>query len=145
MLKVFVDSSVLLTAVVSGAGAGREIILKGLDKKLELYFSEYVFKEVERNLWRKRPDSIDLFRHFTSLFENVIIPPEALIQEVARTIEPKDAPVVAAAVTASVGYIVSYDRKHLVSKRDAINAAFRIVTTTPDEVLALIRASERML
>lgn len=113
MLKVFVDSSVLLTAVVSQTGAGREIVLKGLEDQLELSFSGYVFKEVERNLWKKRPDVIDLFRHFISLFENVVNPPEALIQQIVSIIEPKDAPIVAAALTAGADYIVSYDRKHL--------------------------------
>lgn len=140
MLKVFVDSSVLLTAVVSATGAGREVILKGLEEKLDLSFSEYVFKEVERNLWRKRPDVIDLFRYFASLFGNIVTPSEDLIQQVAEAVEPKDAPIVAAAITAGADYIVSYDRKHLISKREEIHAAFHLIITTPDEVLSLLRA-----
>ncbi len=140
-LKVFVDSSVLLAASISLTGAGNELISQGLRGRLDLYFSDYVFSEVERNLWRKNPDGIDGFRFIKSQASNVVNPLEALVQIVARSIEPKDAPIIAAAIAAEAAYIVSYDRRHLVSKRDEIEATFHIITTTPDEILNILRAT----
>lgn len=130
-LKVFIDSSVLLAAALSLTGAGNELIKQGLQGHLDIYFSDYVFGEVERNLWRKNPDGIESFQFIKSQARNIVNPPEALAQMAAQTVEPKDAPIIAAAIMAGATYIVSYDRRHLVSKRVEIEAAFHIIATTP--------------
>lgn len=99
-LKVFIDSSVLLAASISLRGASNELIKRGVSGHFDMYFSDYVFSEVERNLWRKNPDGIDGFRFIKSQARNLVNPPEVLVQMVAQTVESKDAPIIAAAIMA---------------------------------------------
>jgi predicted nucleic acid-binding protein len=50
-------------------------------------------------------------------------------------IETKDAPIVAGALAAAAGWIVSYDRRHLLNHRERILQRFSIRVGTPDEYL----------
>ena len=138
-VKVFVDSSVLFAATLSSTGAASELLKYGFLGAVDLSFSNYVFVEVERDLWRKRPDKIDVFRFIQGRITNVINPPADLVRTIAQSIEPEDAPIVAAAITAGAEYLVSHDQKHLLSKQEEINTAFHIIVARPDEVLAIIR------
>jgi predicted nucleic acid-binding protein len=47
----------------------------------------------------------------------------------------KDAPIVASALTARADYLVSYDRKHILSQAAQIQADFGLIVTTPDQIL----------
>ena len=55
--------------------------------------------------------------------------------ETTRVIVAKDAPIIAAARTAGVELVATYDRKDLLSKRQEIFDAFGVVVATPDEIL----------
>ncbi len=65
----------------------------------------------------------------------VIDPPESLVLKVARSITPKDAPIVAAALQAQAQYLATYDRKHLLSQKELIKSHFGITVALPDEVI----------
>lgn len=136
---MFVDSSVLFAASISGTGPAYELLKYGFLGAVDLYFSDFVFVEVERDLWRKRPDKIDVFRFLKERVTNRVAPTEDLIRTVAQSIEPKDAPIVAAAIVAGAEYLVSHDKKHLLSKRAEIITTFHIIAAMPDEVLTIIR------
>jgi predicted nucleic acid-binding protein len=59
---------------------------------------------------------------------------------VAQTIAAKDAPIVAAALTAQVDYLVTYDRKHLLAQAERIRSAYNLAVVTPDVVTAQYRS-----
>lgn len=112
--KVFIDSSVLIAAAISPTGSAREILEKGFNKKLILYISNDVLEETERNLELKSSKSLDYFYKFSeSLVVTVINPTKNQIRKVIKSIEAKDAPIVAGAISAKADYLVTYDRKHL--------------------------------
>ncbi len=76
----------------------------------------------------------------TSRVNSVFVDPsESFVREVARSVEPKDAPIVAAAVQAQADFLATWDRKHLLSQKEQIEAAFPITIVTPDRVLEVIR------
>jgi predicted nucleic acid-binding protein len=135
-LRVFIDSSVLIAAAISLTGSARALINLGLASKLTLVISSLVLAETQRNLGRKAPAALPLFQLFRGLLDQTAVDPaESLVIEVAQTIEPKDAPIVAAALTAQADYLVSYDRRHILAHRTLIQKRFNLAVATPDEVL----------
>ncbi len=74
--KVFVDSSVLMAAAISGTGAARDLILAGLRGQFTLQISSLVLEETERNLADKAPAALPLliqFRDFSVVTPDVVV------------------------------------------------------------------------
>jgi predicted nucleic acid-binding protein len=67
------------------------------------------------------------------------IPTTKLIADTERLVVGKDAPIIAAARSARVKLLATYDRKHLLSMRKEIADAFGITVATPDEILSTLR------
>jgi predicted nucleic acid-binding protein len=101
-----------------------------------LIVSGLVLDETERNLRRKAAAAIPAFQIFRSMLSaEPIEPSEALIAEAARVVALKDAPILAAALQAHADYLVTYDRRHLLGRTEAISAEFGIRVATPEQVL----------
>ena len=138
LLSAFADSSALFAAAVSATGAARELIARGIRGEIRVFLSEWVLEETQRNLSAKRPSALPALQRLRDdLPEELIDPPKSLVVRVAKVIEPKDAPIVAAAMAAKAQYLATYDRKHLLSQRDTIKAHFGIEVVLPDELLRL--------
>jgi predicted nucleic acid-binding protein len=135
--SVFVDSSVLVAAAISPKGSARDLVLRGLRGQFALHLSTLVLLETERNLRRKRPAALPAFESFrTALTSAVVDPPLELVQGLLGTVQPKDAPIVAAALHAHAAYLATYDQKHLLTQKDQIRSALGLVVATPDEILS---------
>lgn len=135
--RVFVDASVLFAASHSKRGFARDLIKLGLRGQFTLVLSPFVIQETRRNLLSKAPEALSLFEAFIAPgLVHVVQPPPALVEQVASVIILKDAPVVAGAIYAGAILVATYDRKHLLSKREGILAAFGVTVATPGEILA---------
>lgn len=84
MIKVFLDSSVLFSAIFSDKGYARDLF-----DLLEVFIETVSIKVVKS-------------------------PNKTLVAQVAQYTHVKDAPVVASALEQKVDYLVSFDRKDLV-------------------------------
>jgi predicted nucleic acid-binding protein len=134
---VFIDSSVLFAATYSERGSARDLLLAGLRGELVLALSGIVLEETHRNIARKAPDKLPAFARLRPLLEPLVTdPPDELVRRVAARIEPKDAPIIAAALAAGARYVATYDRRHLLDQAAAIRAAFDLLVTTPDRLIA---------
>jgi predicted nucleic acid-binding protein len=100
-----------------------------------MIISRQVLVEADRNLSAKLPALVDSFRRFIKSLEPLLVedPSFDLVQEAAKVINLKDAPIVAAAQTAQVGYLVTLDKKHFLKARDEMN--FSPPVLTPGEFL----------
>ena len=65
----------------------------------------------------------------------IVEPSRTQVLRAAKVVDVKDAPIVAGAVRARATYLATYDRRHLLTKRAEIEAAFGIRTATPDGVM----------
>jgi predicted nucleic acid-binding protein len=127
----------VLIAALSATGKARDLFLSGLRGEVVLRFSADVLLETERNLARKSPAALPVFAVLrNALAAELVDPSPSLVAEVAQTVEPKDAPIVTGALAAAASYLVTYDQKHLLDRRDEIYTRFGIVVARPDEVLA---------
>jgi predicted nucleic acid-binding protein len=137
--SVFVDSSVLVAAAISPRGLARDLIVRGLRDELALHLPTLVLLETERNLRKKRPAALPALESFRAALTSAVVdPPLELVQGLLGTVQPKDAPIVAAALHARADYLATYDQKHLLRQKDRIRSALGLAVATPDEILAAI-------
>jgi predicted nucleic acid-binding protein len=137
--RVFVDSSALFAAAYSRKGSARDLLIAAIDDRVTLVLSDYVLVETERNPRENAPHALLAFHRLRdALPYRLRNPSKRLILDTARVIVVKDAPVVAAARSARVKLVATYDRKDLISKREAILDAFGITVATPEEILNLL-------
>lgn len=118
MKSVFVDSSVLFTAVNSPSGGSSKLFTV---KKITLVTSLLVLTEVERNV-RTKLQSYHLDRFFLLVSKIRILnqkPNDKLITRAKRVIVEKDAPILAEAKQAKTGILVTLDKKHFLQEKVA--------------------------
>lgn len=134
--KVFIDSSVLIAAAISSQGSARDLIKKSLRGEVEIIISDLVIEETQRNLENKAPQALPVLQLFLeSLNPLVISPSKSQVLKISKVIEIKDAPIVAGAMKSKADYLVTYDRKHLLSHKKEIKTNFKLNVVTPDEVV----------
>ena len=134
--KLFIDSSVLIAAAISSKGSARDLMMKSLRGEIKIAISDLVLEETQRNLTKKAPKALPALQLFLQILNpEVVSPTKSLVLKVAKAVELKDAPIVAAAITSHADCLVSYDKKHLLQQKKKIKSNFYIKVTTPDEVL----------
>lgn len=139
--SVFIDSSVFFAAAYSVTGSAHDLLLAAIQGRIALVLSAYVLEETERNLRASAPRALPAFDRLCRVLPYRLSTPSTdLVVDTARIIVAKDAPIIAAARAAGAMLVATYDRKDLLSKREAIAAAFGITVATPDEVLRLFDA-----
>jgi predicted nucleic acid-binding protein len=133
--RAFIDSSSMMAACLSMTGAAYDLLEAGQHGQVVSIVSQHVLLETERNLYRKAPHGLREFWERRDRLE-LIDPSPELVDEVTQHIEPKDAPIVAAAIAAHSDYLVTYDRRHLLSDAALIRQLYRIETVEPAVVLS---------
>lgn len=138
--RVFLDSSALISGVISPLGGAQAIQTLADAGHLEIVISRQVQVECERNLRDKSPRSLAVYQDVLRAIHLEILPDPPIEQVVAMqtVIDPKDAAVLAAAMIAAPDYLVSLERKHFLQPEVAQRAGLRI--GTPGDFLAWLRA-----
>jgi len=136
--RVVVDTSVLFSAVRSPRGFARDLLNAGIDGDVDLIISDVILVETTRNLNKKGTAAELAFFGDLVTFDAVRLVSHApeLVARVALSVEPKDAPIVAAAITAEASMLATYDRRHLLSRADEIKRLFDIAVMTPEAILS---------
>ena len=141
-LRVFVDTSVLFSAV-HAAGSARDLVDEAADAEIELVISSYVLSEVTRNLAVKSERGLErLTIILASRTLTMVEPDDDTIKRIGQVIDPKDAPIIAAAMAAQAPIVTTYDQRHLLSCAEEIRAAFGVEVLTPRDVLERLAAAE---
>lgn len=113
--KVFLDSNVILSGLFSDKGSPR-IILDILSLALPMLSGatgRYNIMEIERNLKKKMPAVIPLYRKYLPAMnlEIVPLPSSDTVNKLSKHISGKDAPVLASAISSKSDYLVTGDKK----------------------------------
>ena len=119
--RAFFDANVVFSAILSSRGAPRELLLLAARDAIQIVISRQIVEEIERNLFRKYPELLDLFPSLLSEagIEVVEDPDELTVEEVIEYVPyPPDAAVLAAALEAQVDCFVTGDKKHFLSKSE---------------------------
>jgi predicted nucleic acid-binding protein len=130
-VEVFLDTSVLFSAVHSEIGGARMILKLGEAGAVSLWMGPGVLREAEAVLARKSPKSK---AYFALLIDRVRIHvgeeagADMLERALAVVDHQRDAEVLAEAMVIGVDYFVSLDRRHLVGNPRAAQLPFPIGT-----------------
>jgi len=109
--KVFIDSSVLIAAAISFRGSARELLNAGILGRYQLFSSQLVLTESERNVRLKAPAALSMFELFEEALAPTLVRPSAeQVLRVAEVVELKDAPIVAGAMVAGATHLATYDQ-----------------------------------
>jgi predicted nucleic acid-binding protein len=112
-VSVCVDADVLIAGLLSRTGASHAILILGEIGLLALVLPEAVVEEVRRNLSRKLPEASPLFEEFLRSVPTQVYRPTARDRERARALaDPKDVPILAAAIGAGAPLLVTHNVRH---------------------------------
>jgi len=140
IVRVFLDSNVILSGLLSDKGAPRTI-LDLLTLKLPFLVGStgrYNLIEIERNLEKKKPGILSVYRRYLPKLNLKIIPlprPEEL-RDFSEKIANKDVPVLVSAIRSKADFLVTGDKQHFQKLKSPGDYSFKIVT--PSEFVDLI-------
>jgi len=140
IVRVFLDSNVIISGLLSDRGAPRTI-LDLLTLKLPFLVGStgrYNLIEIERNLRKKMPGILSVYKRYLPKLNLKIIPlprPEEL-REFSGKIKEKDVPVLVSAIRSKTDFLVTGDEQHFQKLRSPGDYSFKIVT--PSEFIDLI-------
>lgn len=137
MRRVFLDANVYFSGFYSNAGASHVILQLISRKKLLLTSSRLVLKEADRNLRAKASGkAVQAFRTFLRNTKIHMIP--ALVEtdyhKFTSIINPKDAPVLAAALKGKVDFLITLDRKDFMTAA-VLTASDKMKVITPGDFI----------
>lgn len=116
LIQVFLDSSVLFTAVNSPAGGSSKLFTF---QKLQLITSPFVLTEVERNI-REKLENYHLDRFFFLVEKISIInqiPNSDLIEKAKKATAAKDVMILSEVKQSGSQYLVTLDKKHFLTDK----------------------------
>jgi predicted nucleic acid-binding protein len=137
------DSSALFAAVLSSAGAARELVRLAVNEEIELVFSEDVVIETRRNIERKAPELLASFDRLLGAIdpENVPSPSIKAVRAAEEYVAKKDAFIVAAAIDADVDFVATFDRQHLIDPPE-VSLRSGLNIETPGTILNQLRGED---
>lgn len=133
-LKIFLDSSALISGLNSPTGSVGIILSAFLAEKFSIYISDQVIEEVQHNIETKFPLLTKRFLSFLSTHPKIV--PRPSIKEIKKAydlIKTEDAPILAAAIKTKPDFLITWDKKHFLKKDVLLGVSF--IVSTPLEFL----------
>ena len=139
--RIFIDSSVLFSAVYSTSGHSSDLLVMGAEGDILAVISDFVIIETRRNIRELKPEKLARLDRLlaTVQFEIVRVNPED-VADAKQWIVLKDAPVLAAAKVARVDMLVTLDKKHFLGRPD-LETYINAPILTPKEAFQQIKTS----
>ena len=139
MRRIFVDANVLIAGAASPTGASNAVMRLAEIGLFTLVVSRQVLDEVERNLRKKLPQALPTFAALLAVMRLEIVPDpsSAEIERWAPLIEAKDAPILAAAVSAAVDRFLTLNPKDFTPD---VGAQSGLLIQAPGEFMGQLRA-----
>jgi predicted nucleic acid-binding protein len=138
--KVFMDSSVVFSAVLSPTGGARKLFQLGEAGLLKLCIGPNVLRECEDVVRRKAPNSLPALAKLLNIGQVETCPsPTEMMIEMARSLVAygPDAHVLAEAIGAKPGWFVTHDKDHFLKENIGSSLPFRV--GTPGDLIQSIK------
>lgn len=141
--EVFLDTSVVFSAVLSPTGGARKLFLLGEASVLQFLIGPNVMRECDEVVRRKVPGSLPTLAQLLEIGRVEISPtPTKELIEMARSLvgyEP-DAYVLAEAIRAKPDWFITHDKEHFLKECEGLNLDFQI--GTPGDLLQSLTSTE---
>ncbi|PJB99273.1 MAG: hypothetical protein CO077_02570 [Candidatus Nealsonbacteria bacterium CG_4_9_14_0_8_um_filter_35_12] len=140
-IKIFLDSSVIIAAILSSTGGSFRLIRESFFNNYNLLISDYVLDECIRILNKKYPTKANILTLFLTNFNFKILrdPPEKEIENLIEIINFRDTPILAAALKYKSNYLATLDKKDFLNPKVLEFAKKKkLAIITPKEFLEII-------
>jgi putative PIN family toxin of toxin-antitoxin system len=140
--KVFIDSSIVIAAVLSPSGGSFRLIRESLFKNYTLLISDYVLEESIRILKTKFPEKTYILPILLENFRFKMTkdPSEKEVEKLIDIIDFKDAPILAAVIKYKTDYLITLDKKHFLNQKVLEFARDKKISIlTPKEFLGILK------
>jgi predicted nucleic acid-binding protein len=130
-LKIFLDTSVLFSAVLSPTGGARKLFHLAEAGLLQLIVGPAVLREADEVVRRKAPASLPLFAQLLEAekVETSSAPTPKQIESARSLVAyTPDAYVLAEAIRAEVDWFVTHDKEYFIKAKMGISLSFEIGT-----------------
>lgn len=141
-MRIFIDSSVFISACASSRGASALVLRYALEGKIKCFLSIDVIIETQRNITLKLdPTGKERFEFFLSKipFKIMDLVNKKEIAKCNKVINSKDAPVLAAAIKSKSNFLLTLDKKHFLQS-EIIKFAKNLRITTPGEFVNFLKS-----
>ena len=134
-LTVFFDADVLIAGSASKSGASFILLQLCELGIIEGMTCKYVIEECKRNITKKIPDALPIFKKIVSKTLSVQDTVQNdIIEQYENMAHRKDLPILAAAIIKKVNYLVTFNTKHYYKKR-----IHDLIVCSPGDLLSIIR------
>ena len=119
LLKIFLDTSVILSGLASSTGGSRKLFAAAKLKKLKLVTSLNAIEEAADHLDKLKINPNQLSKLLTTKIVYLVKnPSEKVIEKFIQVSpDPNDAPILAAALLCGADFLVSLDKKHILTPK----------------------------
>jgi putative PIN family toxin of toxin-antitoxin system len=135
--KVLVDSSVIISALISNRGASYYCLISAKDKGYQLVISEFILKELLDVIERKFPNLLLRLFEILILGEILVVknPNKKELKPFKNLIEKKDVPILASAIKEKADFLLTLDKEFL--KQEVIDFASQhgLTILTPKDLI----------
>jgi putative PIN family toxin of toxin-antitoxin system len=137
--RVFLDTNVLVSGLYSQSGPPAEILRLHAHGRIRIILSRQVLEELVATMEAKLPAALPALRTFLVNAPPEVVPDPSAdeIQRFAPHVNRSDAPLLAAAVMASVDYFATGDSAFL---REARRLETSVALVTPRELLGRLQS-----
>lgn len=137
LLPVFVDTNVFFSGFYKPTGYPREILNLHQQNAISIVTSQSVLDELVRNLKAKFPSILPSVIRFLTLYPTQVQPHPTpkQIKAWSQVINPDDAVILAAAVSAKTKYFVTGNKKHFTPQ---VARASGLTILSPKEFILLL-------
>jgi putative PIN family toxin of toxin-antitoxin system len=135
--KVLVDSSVIISALISNKGASHYCLISAKDKGYQLVISEFILKELLDVIERKFPNLLLRLFEILILGEILIVknPSKKELKLFKNLIEEKDVPILASAIKEEADFLLTLDKEFLKQKVVNIASQYGLTILTPKDLI----------
>lgn len=144
-INIFLDSSVLISGIISSTGAAHVLLQLGETEDIVLTISEFVLLETEASISKKSPKNLaNIKKEIQSARIKIVPNPprEEVMANLYLIDDPEDVPILLAAIKAKVDYLATLDRKHFL-KDTKVSERTGLRIGIPGDVLIWIRENLR--
>jgi len=152
-VRVFLDSNIILSGLISDKGAPR-IILDILCLNLPFIIGmtgKYNIIEIERNIIKKIPDAMPLYKKYFQKLDLEIVPLPSIdeVSKFSGHISDKDVPVIVSAIKGRADILVTGDKKDFEKLKITGRYPFKILNPTEflkeiqHEILEIIESNKK--
>ena len=139
MVKVFLDSSILVAASASKTGGSALILDYCRKEKVKGFVSKDVIGEAKKNINLKLGQKEQIRFVYYLKHANLFLTEDPSVEQIAeaeKVIYAKDAPILASAVESKASYLITLDRKHFFTSQVEKFASPMKVVTPKDFILS---------